>query len=288
MNVDRKPLRVLVGSYKGVQKLRVANELRLQSLEREYGGVMVGGDLEGIVRELRSVEQKLYLRLRKVLKQFPLWTEWMSCVKGCGAVTAAYVIGWLDPDKPSPSHWWRYCGFGVVNGVAERRSRGEKTVYNPKLKTAMWNLTDAFVKRGGGYREALRHFYEEESQKINVGEVVLSERNVGMEYFDGEKWRPVTEKVVREVRSPVPVRLAKAHVYARARRKVAKLFLSHAWTVWRLLEGKPIRPHYAAERYGHLEYIMPVYDREPKPDWWHRLLRWADEKGLSIVDFSVT
>lgn len=288
--MDVKVIRVLVAQYKGVQKVRMENSLRLAALRKAYGQFGVDPFMKDMVEELKRIERDTYSKLMDVLEGFRLWSEWMSHVKGCGAVSAAYVIGWLDPEKPSPSHWWRYCGLAVVDGRAERRSRGEKAVYNPKLKTAMWNLSKSLSgNRAGGYRKAFEAFYKAEKEKqerMASVPVRLGEEHVGMMYYDGDSWKPVTRKAVREVKEPVPVKISDKHVYDRARRKTVKLFLSHAWTVWRLLEGKPVRPTYAYEKYGHTEYIMPVYDDEPKPDWWNTLLQWADKKGLDIIDYS--
>lgn len=52
-----------------------------------------------------------------------------------------------------------------------------------------------------------------------------------------------------------------------AQRYTAKMFLSHLWSVWRELEGLPVRMPYAIEYLGHETYIDPwgFADVEQKP-----------------------
>ena len=72
----------------------------------------------------------------------------------------------------------------------------------------------------------------------------------------------------------------KGHIHAMAIRKMIKAFLSDLWTVWRRLEGLPIRPSYAEEKLGIIH---------SKPS---RIQKWLDEydarTGTKTVFMRVT
>jgi hypothetical protein len=47
------------------------------------------------------------------------------------------------------------------------------------------------------------------------------------------------------------------HIENRARRKVAKVFLSCLWVAWRQIKGLPISQPYAADKLNHTHLVTP-------------------------------
>jgi hypothetical protein len=117
--------------------------------------------------------------------------------------------------------------FPVEDRAPQRRYfEGLLLTHNPFLKMTMWKISGQFAKQGKFYRM----WYERYKAKY-------VERDGG--------------------------RLTKGHVDLRARRALAKLFLSHLWTMWRASEGLPAGKIYLQEKLGmdfetH-EYIEPPY-----------------------------
>jgi hypothetical protein len=178
--------------------------------------------LREILRELESVERKLYREIERLVKQHPLWTEYLQHVKGVGPTMAAYLIAVLNPARfETVSKMWKYCGLHVVDGRAPRRVAGQKADWNLTARTMMWRLGEAFRMQGGFYKHMYRVFFEESLKKH-------------------PDW-------------------TKAHHLAHARRVTVKLFLAHYHYVGRQILGLPVRLSYICEKQPH-QCIPPVVD----------------------------
>jgi hypothetical protein len=139
-----------------------------QNLE-EWGG-----------NSLMNVESELEKQMRKLLKSHP-WSAWFDAVKGVGPVIAASIIGELDgaryghieegqvkegeerPIAPflgygrefeSTADLWSYAGWGVRDGKAAKRKKGEASAWNNYLKLACYKFIESTIKSRGTYREA--------------------------------------------------------------------------------------------------------------------------------------
>lgn len=119
--------------------------------------------------------------------------------------------------------------------VAAKRRKGQVSNWNSTLKTLCWKIGESFNKVSGPYQRKLNAFKEQDQAKHP--DVVESDKKDR----DGNKIRLYT----------------KGHIHNRAKRKVAKLFLSHLWRAWRELEGLPTREPYAKEYMGHTDMTDP-------------------------------
>jgi hypothetical protein len=69
-------------------------------------------------------EQMQIKRLEDLLSGFPIWTEFLDDVRGCGPLMAGVIIAELDPYKAKyPSSFHKYCGLDVVNGKGRSRHK---------------------------------------------------------------------------------------------------------------------------------------------------------------------
>ena len=183
-------------------------------------------DLVWFYRELYDTEKQLYKKIDEFSKDHLYRVRYLNNIKGIGPVFASGIIAWLAPLSrfATVSKLWKYCGLAP----GSVRRRGKMCDYNPKLKTFMWRMGESFIKqksRGGFYGMMYERFKQECQQKH-------------------PDW-------------------SKGHVHAWARRKIVKLFLSHAWEMWwRLMEGRepPTKP-YAQEHLKHVDYYRPVMDK---------------------------
>lgn len=182
-------LRQLTRQYVEMQKNRIkfSNQsmLRSKMLEvvdkegkwNEYFDVQV--------KQNKEFEEELKKKIDKLIKQHP-WGEYLMNIKGIGPVIAGSLIGELNGfvygtiEKDSKNvvskvlgkgrhfegtcNLWAYAGYGVNNGVAQKRTAGEKSSWNKYLKLTLFKFAESFIKGGGPYREIYdnRKLYEQE------------------------------------------------------------------------------------------------------------------------------
>lgn len=119
----------------------------------------------------------------------------------------------------SISGLWKYAGFGVVNGEHERIQENEKPPYNSTLKAVCCELSRQLLKVNSPY----------------AGIYYRCRDNYRFKHSD---W-------------------TEAHMHQAALRKVAKIFLSHLWTVWRELEGLPTERAWILNHPNHTHELKP-------------------------------
>jgi len=173
-----------------------------------------------------------------------LW-DWITAIKGLGAGSlAAQLIALIDDIERAPtiSALWRYAGYAVIDGKAEKNRRGERSHFNGRLKSVCWLISDQFIRHQTDfYRDIYDEYKYEQRQKHP--EVVIKEKEV--KQSDG------TIKITKTKH------FTDGHLHARARRYMMKMFLSHLWVTWRKHEGLPISDPYVKAILGHSQIIEP-------------------------------
>jgi len=261
-------LRQLVSSYYGIQKVRVAMGNRTMAIVKEYGETEHTKMLKDVYDISEKIEKTIVKYIRSIVKEFPIYTQWLKYVVGVGDVLAAGLIaGIKTPARFSNiSKLWHYCGQHVVDGEAPSRQRGAKVDWNPFMRTLCWKLGESFVKTKGFYRSAYDRFRGEEERKNEEGIIRPIDKCVGYIPRDdkvveivGDK--PLTKSKIEKLKkmgyAELRVGMTKAHIHARAKRKTVKLFLAHLWHKWREIEGLPITKPYAHTLLGHSDFVEP-------------------------------
>lgn len=191
-----------------IQKSRVAFGNRLAAIERGDDDGAYRGYIEKFHSRLVDFETEINAALNDIASDMPI-AERMITVKGVGKTLAIKVAAMIDIKRcDTVSALWRYAGYGVVDGRAERPRKGEKLHYNKRLKTACYLVGLSFLKSNSPYRR----IYDEARA-------------------DYESSRP---------------NWTKAHQHMGAMRKMIKVWLSHLWLVWREMEELPVTPPYIA------------------------------------------
>jgi len=254
----KSPLRIAVETFYDVQKLRIAVGNRLVAMKKLQG---LGDEeirrtgLHWIFDQLKTLEEEAGAMIAEEVERHPLWENYLRFVKGIGPTFAGALIGIIhSADRfDTISKLWAYAGYAVSpDGRAVRRRRGERLRYNPKLKTLMWKIAVSWLKAHKRGFSFYGHMYE-----------------VYKRIYQAKAERG-------EVKNPTPL-----HIHYMAMRRAIKLFLSHLWLIWRLVEGLPIRPPYVVEKLGHKGFIRPVVD---KPEVRvHPLWELARERGYPNV-----
>jgi hypothetical protein len=210
----------------------------------------------GISDAARDQEKEIEKSLKKVLKRFPIYNEWLVKVKGVGTIAAAQIIGNIDIYKATTvSKIWQYCGLNPSMVIGKKRVenkdgtfklvptttmiRGDKLTagfvapFNKNIRTALCGvLADGFIKAQAPY--AMTHYYpykERLAQSLNM-----------------------TTEIKTAGSKPVQVAWMDAkpgHRDRAAKRKMIKMFLADLYSVWRALEGLEVRPPYQEQYLGH-------------------------------------
>lgn len=147
--------------------------------------------------------------------------EHLTDLKGISYTLAAKVVSMIDIQRADTvSSLWKYAGYGVNgDGKRDKPVKGEKLVYNKRLKTACYLVGSSFLKCNSPYRA----LYDKQKEYYELNRL---------------DW-------------------TKNHRHLAAMGYMIKFFLSHLWEHWRLLEGLPIRPLYVIEKMGHSTYSEP-------------------------------
>lgn len=176
------------------------------------------------------------------LNNEPIYTQWLLGVRGVGPLMAGVILSEIDIHKcNSISALHAYCGLDVVVSTNEsgdtleegrcrkrhhlkaktytsREGEAVETVgitFNPFLKTKLVGvLGGVFLKLGGEYRAV----------------------------YDGYKHRLEHHPKHKDK--------TKGHRHNMAVRYMIKEFLADLWTVWRTVEGLPVRGTYAEDKLG--------------------------------------
>lgn len=187
--------------------------------------------------DLETQEQFAFKQIEKVLAAFPLYTEYLEGVKGCGPAMSAILISEIDIHKAKyPSSLWKYAGLDVgPDGAGRSRrsehlidfpyvnSKGEETVrksitFNPTLKTKLLGVLASSFLRVGKERSKYAQVYYDYKNRLENRPDLADE--------------------------------SKGHKHNMAMRYMIKIFLMDLHPVWRQLEGLPVSVPYHEAKLG--------------------------------------
>ena len=245
---DRQAVRMLVRLRADFQDMRKRMDNRLgrkadgtaQNVDERSFRVEDLDNFKSIADTARDQEQQIEKMLKKVLRRFPIYNEWLVGVKGVGEIAAGWIIAEYDIHKATTvSKLWQFTGLNpsevqgkkrveledggfdyVPSGEMVRGDRltpGHVAPFNQRLRTAMVGvLADGFIKAQAPY--AMNFYYPYKARL---------EQEAG---WDEE---------------------SKGHRDRAAKRYMIKMFLLDLYVQWRTLEGLPVRKPYQEEYLGH-------------------------------------
>lgn len=216
-------LGLLARQYSDVQVQRVALGNRLIAYAKlGYHAEIV----DKLFKEFETLEADIGKGIAKMLKTEPVYTLYLSHINGVGPGTAAQIIAVIgDPGRfDTISALWAYAGLDVLDGKARKRTRGVKSNWNAGLRmTVVGRLVPCFIKLKG-------------------------KKCTGRDLYEQYK----AYYVARDSAT-----LTLLQIENRARRKVAKVFLSCLWVAWRRIKGLPVTAPYAMDKLNHTHLITP-------------------------------
>ena len=187
--------------------------------------------------EIEAAEAQQFKRFKTLLDEYPIYTEFLSKVKGCGPAMAGVLISEIDIAKAKyPSSLWTYAGLDVKHDGRGTSKRAEHLIdreytaadgtlktkksitYNPFLKTKLMGvLAGSFLKAGDNTYSRIYRDYKNRLENHPA-------------------WQERT----------------KAHRHNAAMRYMVKMFLVDLYREWRRLEGLPVAPTYQEAKLGHI------------------------------------
>lgn len=189
--------------------------------------------------ELEEQEKTHFRRLGNILKDYPIYNNFLAGVVGVGPAMAGVIISEIDITKAEyPSSVHKYAGLDVA-GDGQGRSRKKEHLeesqytdkngelqtkkgitFNPFLKTKLVGvLGSSFVKQSPD-KCKYRKVYDDYKHRI--------------ENMEAHK-----EK-------------SKGHRHNMAVRYMVKIFLIDLYNEWRSLEGLPVAPTYSEAKLGKI------------------------------------
>lgn len=259
MNNDKAAVRMLVRLREDFQSMRKRMDNRIgrkadgtqQNLERAFR-VEDYQNFETLADAARTQEKEIEKMLKKALRRFPIYTEWLKDVKGVGTIAAGWIIAEFDiHEATTVSKMWQFCGLnpGMVPGKKRVENadgsfsyvptgqmvRGDKLTpghvapFNKRLRTAMVGvMADGFIKAQNDYCMMFYYPYklrlEQEANTVATDEP--SKAEAWSEQSKGRRDRA-------------------------AKRYMVKMFLKDLYANWRKIEGLPVREPYQEQYLGH-------------------------------------
>lgn len=179
--------------------------------------------------------------------------RWAQSICGIGPVISAGLLAHIDITKaPTVGHIWRFAGLDPTS----HWNKGEKRPWNAGLKTLCWKIGQCFMKVQGNPKDFYGKLYK--SRK----EFEVANNECG-KLADQAKAKLEKFKIGKDTdayKAYSVGRLPPAHLDARARRWVVKLFLAHFHRALFLehFNTEPPKPFILTPAGGHThEIAMP-------------------------------
>lgn len=216
-----------------------------------------------------ALEQAMNLEwsIKQVLKswiEYDRTATWFTQEPGIAHVIAAGVEAYCDMEiATSPAHLQSYAGLNpnMVWGPKQKRP------FNAEFKKLTFNIGESIVKKqnnrdsfyGPLYRQR-REYEERNNEAGNYKDQALKK----LEQYKNKKDSGIVVVDEKEIKSQMAYYkeglLPPGHIYARSKRWIVKMILSHWWCVryWYLHNETKLPPKpYAIQYLGHVDYIDP-------------------------------
>lgn len=184
--------------------------------------------------ELETSEDRHFRLLGNVLKEYPIFSEFLDGVKGVGPAMAGVIVSEFNIHEARyASSLWKYCGLDVIDG--EGRSRKKHHLVKRK-----------YVDKDGCEQERDSITFNPFLKTKLVGVLGPSFLRAG----DNKYSRIYRDYKLRLESRPDLVEESKGRRHNMAIRYMVKMFLIDLYTAWRKLEGLPVAPSYAEGKLG--------------------------------------
>jgi len=232
-------LRQYVEAMEDYQKTRMALKNQMTALNRL--GFEHKESQDDVFKSMKKEEGRIKREYAKIVRELPIWKEWLCNIHGIGEDATGQIIGRLGDISRFEriSKLWSYCGYGLYDGKVQGLKKGQKHNYNTKMRSLMYKIvTNGFImhKKDSYYGQLYDKFKKELREQYP-------------EPIDNPKYNGKGYKKL----------YTDMHIHLMAIRKVAKVFLKDLWIVWRSLENLPISQPYEVEHLNHQPHEIPHF-----------------------------
>lgn len=268
-------IRHAAGNLYDLQKLRIQSGNRSSSMTAELDD-KDKEFLAAVSTGLDQVEHVAEKELKRHLRGYPIYEQWLKPQPGCGTKMSGVIIASVNIHRcETVSQLWAYCGLAVVDGHAQKRVRGQKANYNPWLKSKLVKVlgdnliryskldeTGTYVrsttKKPIARSESWRRYYDDYKHRLQSMRIPVCAACEGK-----GKVKKTACANCNGTGGPAPWGVSDGHRHNAARRYMVKMFLQQMWIRWRELEGLPVTPSYAEAKLGivhgdHASTAKPV------------------------------
>lgn len=238
----------------------------------------------------REQEEGIEKALKKALKRFPIYNEYLANVDGIGTISAAHIISTIDIAKATTvSKIWQYAGLnpGMVTGKKAVKKADYKpsmgtivAEYDPKpgMEASVLVATDTLI-RGDKLTPGFVAPFNKDLRTALVGVMADGFIMSGVRWpeVDEEEYNSLPENARRIKDKKFQSLSIKQGSYAKfyfdyknrlaneegwkdesdghrdraAKRYMVKMFLKDLYVAWRTIEGLDVREPYQVEYLGH-------------------------------------
>ena len=214
--LGRKEARYLVDAYYAIQDFRIqaAGQIRASGESGEPNRV-----LEWVFDSMRRLEGDVQKALGEFSDRYNIG-QWLQSIVGIGPVISAGLLAHLDVRGcKTAGHFWRFAGLDP----SMKWEKKQKRPWNAKLKVLCWKAGESFIK----FQNHKNDFYGQHYRKRKDFEIERNDAGANAEaaarILTEKNWGRDTDARKHYEAGHLPP----AHIHARARRWVEKLFLSH-------------------------------------------------------------
>lgn len=186
--------------------------------------------------DLESEEARHFSRLGNILRDYPIYTEFLEKVRGIGPAMAGVIVSEIDITKCKyASSLWAYAGLDVA---PDGRGRSKKKEHLVEVE-----YTDKEGKTATRVGITFNPFLKTKLMGVLAGSFLRSGNKEYGAIYANYKNRLENHEIHKEK--------TKGHRHNMALRYMVKRFLCDLYANWRKLEGLPVESEYHEGKLGH-------------------------------------
>jgi hypothetical protein len=278
---DQQALRLYVRAREDFQAMRKSMDNRLgrkangehQNINDERSFDL--SDVENfdrIANDARQQEKKIEKMLRKTLKRFDIYNNFLKEVKGVAEIAAAHILSEFDIYKATTvSKMWQYAGLnpGLVRGkkrIAKSKYKKEMGEIIDQMKNIKTGETDYIIQTEDSIKgdRATPGYILPYNKNLRTRLFVMgtgfikAQNSYALEFYYPYKRRlEQSQQMTKEVKKGGKVidimwkEATPGHRNQAAIRYMIKMFIKDLYVAWRDIEGLEIREPYNVEYLGN-------------------------------------
>jgi hypothetical protein len=196
-----------------------AVEARKKAKQRTKLDPILAGLMVEEVKESVNYVGRLETKIKRKLKTFPIYSEYLADLKGVGVASAGELITIIKDIERfgTVSKLWAYFGLDVRNGKAPKRKAGQTANWSHRGRCLVLNdiVSNGFKMCGASTK--------------NTDGSIKKEASMWRQKYDAYKEHELAKNELREEED----KISKGHMDNRAIRKTGKEFLKLLYLKWK-------------------------------------------------------